>query len=254
VIAEGARADIWVTDVQRGAATRLTHTGINLAPVWSADGRQVYFASRGSGPFELWSRPADGSQPARRLVGAPGHVLPLAASPDGTTLAFRRTGDETRADIWALPLGGGTPHPLVQGPFDEHAASFSPDSRLLAFQSAETGRWEIYVRRLADGRRVVVSTDGGERPMWTRDGLYYQARGRLVRAVISDSGGSADLAVQHAPSPTDLPAGALRGIAPDGRLLLDGSTDFSQSIAVVGLEWLREVRSLLGPPASALPR
>ena len=38
---EGARADVWIIDVRRGSATRLTHSGINTSPVWSADGRTV---------------------------------------------------------------------------------------------------------------------------------------------------------------------------------------------------------------------
>ena len=79
-------------------------------------------------------------------------------------LVYMQTAPLRRADLWALPLAGGPARPLVNGPFDDSAAAFSPDSKLVAFQSAETGRWEIYLQRLRDGRRLVVSTDGGERP------------------------------------------------------------------------------------------
>jgi Tol biopolymer transport system component len=151
-----------------------------------------------------------------------------------------------------LPLSGGAPHLLVQGPFDETAASFSPGSTSIAFQSSETGRWEIYVQRLRDGRRVLVSTDGGERPLWLRDGLYYQSRGRLMRAQVSDSSG--DLRVGPIATVTNLDATALLGIAPDGRALVDRGSGSPQDNAVVSLEWPREVRQLLGPPAATLPR
>jgi DNA-binding winged helix-turn-helix (wHTH) protein/Tol biopolymer transport system component len=265
VRSEGTRTDVWVADVRRGAAVRLTHSGVNTSPVWSADGRTVYFAARTDGPFEIWARAADGAQPARRVLARHGdcdatkpgcsplrHALPIAASTDGHTLAFLQTADGTRADIWGLQLDGGGLRGLVQGPFDEHAASFSPDSALLAFESAETGRWEIYVQRLSDGRRVVVSTDGGERPVWAKDGLYYQSRGRLIRATVAND--AADLRVSHSDPIPGFSGVSLRAVAPDGRVLVDRPDDLSQSSIVVSLEWVRELRSILGPPAAALPR
>jgi hypothetical protein len=250
---EGSRSDIWIADVQRGAATRLSHSGINAAPAWAANGRGVYFAARSDGPYEIWSRDADGVQPAARLFATSRHAIPRSASPDGTMLVFMQTAENTRADLWALPLNGGAPRPLVQGPFDETEAAFSPDSSLLAFQSSETGRWEIYVQRIADGRRLVVSTEGGEHPVWTKGGLYFQSRDRLMRATVASNGN--DLRVGAVDAVCGLRDATLRGIAPDGRALVDGpDASPSPSKAIVSLEWLREVRVLLGPPSAALPR
>ena len=251
---EGARADVWVTDVRRGTATRLTHSGINSSPIWSPDGRTVYFASRASGVFEIWGRDAEGTQAATRVysgAAAGRHSLPVTVSPDATMLVFVQTAPLRRADLWALPLAGGPARPLVNGPFDDSAAAFSPDSRLVAYQSAETGRWEIYLQRLRDGRRLVVSTDGGERPIWARDGLYFQSRGHLARATIADA---ETFRVEAVTRITDLQGATLRGVSPDGRILVERDTDLSQGSAIVSLEWLREARALLGPPATALPR
>jgi eukaryotic-like serine/threonine-protein kinase len=248
---EDARADIWVAETRRPAATRLTHGGLNASPVWSADSRVVYFASRRDGPFEIWARDADGTGTATRVFSSDRHAFPLTASSDGKLLAFLQTGPKTRADIWVLPLDGGAPRPLVQGPFDENAASFSPDSTQVAFQSAETGRWEVYVQRLRDGRRILVSSDGGQRPIWTRDGLFFQSGDKLMRATIADDG--SELRVVKIDVREMLRGGALLGLAPDGVLLAQG-TDLPPYRAIVSLGWLREVRSLLGPPASALPR
>jgi eukaryotic-like serine/threonine-protein kinase len=251
---EGTGRDLWLADVQRGAATRVTHGGINASPVWSADGRTLYFAARTTGTYEIWSRDADATRPAAREWNPGRHAFPLAASPDGKLLAFVQASDGTGADIWALPLLGGEPQarPLVQGPFDEGAGSFSPDSRLLAFQSSETGRWEIYVQRLADRRRVLVSTDGGERPIWNRDGLYYQSKGRIVRATISDSGDN--LVVGQILTIADLRGGRLRAISPDGRALVARTADLSNSSAIVSIDWLRELGTMLGPAAAPVPR
>ena len=52
----------------------------------------------------------------------------------------------------------------------------SPDGRMLAYSSDESGRPEIYVRPfLGPGRPSRVSTDGGEQPRWQKDGksLFY---------------------------------------------------------------------------------
>jgi serine/threonine-protein kinase len=248
VRAEGARADIWIADLQRGAATRLTHSGTSTSPVWSADGQAVYYATRIDRAFEIWTRDADGVQPARRLLGGRRHAFPIAASADGTTLAVAQSAEATGADVWALPLAGGAPRPLVQGPFDELAATFSPDGTLVAFQSAETGRWEIYAQRVSDGRRVVVSTDGGVRPLWTREGLVYESRGRLIRAMVAADAQA--LRVTQLTPVTELRDRSVAGLSPDGRLLLHETAGAPLSRAVVSLEWLRDVRARLGPAVS----
>ncbi len=46
-------ADVWAGDVERGATTRLTHGGINVAPVWSADGSSVFYAASKRGAVRV---------------------------------------------------------------------------------------------------------------------------------------------------------------------------------------------------------
>jgi hypothetical protein len=251
---EGSRADIWVADVARGSTTRLTHTGINVSPVWSPDGRFVYFASRSDGPFEIWVRDADGGQPARRLLSVADtgrHAFPLSMSPDGKTLAFSRTAAGHHTDIWTMPLDGSPPRALVASPFDDLAPVFSPDGSMVAFQSAEAGRWEVYVLRLRDGRRTVISTDGGQRPFWTSAGLFFESRGHIVRTSITTLPN--DIRVEPLARVADLGGATLRGVAPDGRFLIEQSGD-RPALATVSVDWAREVRALIGPPAALLPR
>jgi serine/threonine-protein kinase len=248
---EGSRSDVWIADAPRGAATRVTHSGVNTSPVWSADGRTIFYAARTKSVFEIWSADVEGRRGAARVFSASRHGLPLAASPDGSLLAFLQTGDRSRGDIWLLPLSGGPPRALVEGPFDDTAAAFSRDSKLVAFQSADNGRWEVHVVRLRDSRRVIVSTDGGERPFWGRDGLFFQSRRELVKTAITDDGN--ELRVGPLTRVADLGSGALRGVTDDGRALVERPGD-PATTAVVSLEWLRDVRTILGPPSSALPR
>lgn len=62
--------------------------------------------------------------------------------------------------------------PLVQTSFIEWGGEVSPDSRWLADASNESGQFEVYVRPFpgVDGGKWQVSSGGGTKPVWARDG------------------------------------------------------------------------------------
>lgn len=132
------------------------------------------FDSDGGGIF---SRAADGTGTLEQLLTSATNANPQAVSPDGTPLSFRR-GPPTAADLHPLTLTGDRPSaPLIATPFSELNAEISPDGRLVAYQSNASGRAEIYVQPFPDVNqgRWQVSTTGGSRPLWSRDGreLFY---------------------------------------------------------------------------------
>jgi serine/threonine-protein kinase len=61
---------------------------------------------------------------------------------------------------------------IIDGPYAETRPALSPDGHWVAYQSDETGRFEIYVRPFPDvnAERVPVSTGGGASPRWSPDG------------------------------------------------------------------------------------
>jgi serine/threonine-protein kinase len=88
-----------------------------------------------------------------------------------------------------LPLvGDRRPQPLVQTSYDELNPEFSPDGRWLAYESNESGRYEIYVRPFPNitGGRWLISTSGGTRPLWARNGheIFYESSGALMRVPV----------------------------------------------------------------------
>ena len=110
-------------------------------------------------------------------------------SPDGRSLVYQRMNAKTGWDIWALPLGGdGKPVPVVQTDADERTARLSPDGRWVAFVANTSGVFEVYVQPFpGPGRRLQVSTRGGDQPQWRSDGaeLFYIALdGRLTATSI----------------------------------------------------------------------
>ncbi|MGH9651389.1 MAG: TolB family protein, partial [Terriglobales bacterium] len=100
----------------------------------------------------------------------------------------------TRSDIWILPLADNQkPFPFLQTPFDEQNAQFSPNGRWIAYSSDESGNSEVYVTPFpGQGGRWQISTGGGSRPSWRRDGkeIYYLAPDDKLMAVSSSEKGA----------------------------------------------------------------
>jgi hypothetical protein len=92
--------------------------------------------------------------------------------------------------IWVLPLlGDHKPFPYVDAGFQERFARLSPDGRWLAYQSKESNRDEVYVVSFPqEGGKWLISTGGGIKPVWSRDGrelYYYSADGKIMAVPIT---------------------------------------------------------------------
>jgi serine/threonine-protein kinase len=147
--------------------------------------RLVYQSSR-DGPLNIFSHDVDGGGTPQRLLPDDAVQAPRCASLDGSLLAFNRLLPDTGADIWLLSLrdqGGAKLY--LRTPFDETGVQFSPDACWIAYESNETGRYEILVRPHPDvGGKWQISVDGGFEPVWSRDGreIFYR-RGNQMFAV-----------------------------------------------------------------------
>jgi hypothetical protein len=182
---------LWVQD-SRGTKVRL-RSGMAFAPSWSADGKRVYFsASGGNGKYDIRSVAADGSGGDQMLLEGkdiPGQLgAPLInTSADGKYLTFVTSSSTTKLDNYALPLDGHSKfQPVLASPANEYMPSISPDGKWLAYQGDQSGRYDIYVTRFPEGgAQFQVSTGGGEKPVWRRDGkeLYYRAPDMKLTAV-----------------------------------------------------------------------
>jgi serine/threonine-protein kinase len=175
--------DIWVWDIAHATLTRATFDAdVNQYPVWTRDGRRLLFGTGIQGAGEVFWQAADGTGSAERLsVGStdrPADQQPLSISPDGSRVVVRQ--GISPFDLSLLFLGGERrTEPLTRTPFNELNAEISPDGRWLAYESNESGQREVYVRPFPEvsGGRWQVSTAGGTRPVWARNGqeLFYMA-------------------------------------------------------------------------------
>jgi eukaryotic-like serine/threonine-protein kinase len=173
--------DIWVDDLERGPTVRLTTSAeFDVMPVWSPDGTQVAYRAGTLDKPTIGFAASDGSGVKRTMACPKSPCEPSDWSPDGRFLVLTVGG----SDVWTMPVGSeGQAQPLLAESFTERDARISPDGRWLAYVSDETGRPEVSVRSLTGpARRFVVSSGGGDQPVWRRDGaeLFFAGpEGRL---------------------------------------------------------------------------
>jgi Tol biopolymer transport system component len=167
------KSDIWVLDILRGTSTRITFDEKNDSlPIWSPDDRYIYFYSDRQGKGDVFRKASAGTGTDELVwTDAPMTQL-ISLTGDGSTAALMTNNVATTGwDVSLLSLADRKVRPLLATPFMELFPSISRDGRWLLYHSNETGRAEVYVQRLdGDGGKWQVSTDGGSRGRWSRDG------------------------------------------------------------------------------------
>jgi eukaryotic-like serine/threonine-protein kinase len=181
----------WVYDLVRGTDSRLTENGYPLGSIWSPDGKKLLHGWLQSLAHNLYLQTSDGGAPDRVMTSEHPQFVGSWSS-DGKTLAVTEWNPRTSADIHLLDISSGRVTPFLASKFHEGYPDFSPDGRWLAYSSDESGRREVYVRAVrGPGTKYLVSTGGGEEPLWARDGrqLFYRWRGEVWAAEVWTDGG-----------------------------------------------------------------
>ncbi len=255
--------DIWIWDVEHDILSRLTLEGDTIdkrMPIWSQDGRSIFYSSTESAQSRLMRRAADGTGTSEKLGDeAADQVVPTSVSPDGQMLLY--TSNRPTFDVKAFSLSGdGTPKLLAATPKVETNGEVSPSGRWLAYESDESGRREIYVRPFpaVDSGRWQISTGGGRRPAWARNGreLFYATDEQMMAVSVSADAGKEFSYGRPTPLFSVKPYvfdpsfnGRTYDVAADGRFVLikepAGAVADLQTIVVVE-HWIDEVRKRLG--------
>jgi Tol biopolymer transport system component len=183
--------DVWLLDLERSVTTRLTDSpAVESMPVWAPDGVRFVYNAPAEDRRVLAIKHVDGSKPDQQLATFDADDITLSTdwSPDGAFVVVRKRDGVTGTwDLWALPTdGNATPLQLTATPYDEREGQVSPDGRWLAYESNESGTFEIYVQPFpGPGAKVRVSTNGGQQVRWRSDGaeLFYVALDRMLMAL-----------------------------------------------------------------------
>ena len=240
--------DVWIYDLDRGALRRITFApGEDELPVWSPDGKRIAFASNGR--QQAFVIPADGSGQEEPLMENDTHFHLQSWSPDGKVIAYERLGASGRWEIWMLPMEGDhKPYPYLQGQFQKRHPAFSPDGKWIAYSSFESGREEVYVQRFpGPGEKVQVSTDGGNYPVWSRDGrrLIYESSDTLwaVDVVNSPNFRLGKSQTLYQGRIWNAAAGPNYALSPDGKrfVVVERGKDTPENNLNVVLNWTEEL-------------
>ena len=202
--------DVWIWDFARETLRRLTFDSSgNGMSVWTPDGRQIIFQSRRTGMSSVYKQAADGSGTVDPLSTSETPQWATSITPDGNWIAaFDLLPRAVFSNVIFLPVTravvrpSSTPppgvsqspvKPLAETRFRGDMADFSPNGRFIAYQSDESGRYEVYVRPFprVDNGRWQVSTAGGTRPAWSRNGrelFYLDASNAFTAVPVNTSG------------------------------------------------------------------
>jgi Tol biopolymer transport system component len=224
----GANDKLWLIDLEQMNASRVTAGGGNDSDgLVSPDGRWLLFTSdRAGGGHHFYRMPLGGGTEPEPLFDGIGRIHSISYA--SRMLGFELDSEPDGADAYVMAVAddgkpAGKPILVAGGAGHQFAPAVSADGTLVAYQSLESGRSEVYVTRLADlGSRRRVTNDGGASPLWNRDGsrLFFMSAGRIFSAALrsaSELRFDAPEAVSGPAAPSEIVG---FDVAPDGTSVL----------------------------------
>jgi serine/threonine-protein kinase len=263
----GGESHIYTYDLLTGTNPQITFEGDNDDPEWSPDGTRLMFNSdRGESGDDIYVKAADNSGEAELVLSRPGGLFVSHWFREDTILVEAL--DEQLDLLVHSGLADDTARPFLQAPWDEFVARVSPDGKLVAYSSEETGEEEIWLQDFpvpAGKRRVSFGGDAaGAR--WSPDGslLYFwrAGGGRTIDSLFSVRIERTPSVVVHQPEyvfGTDITGGSNSwDLHPDGERFVitvaEGSPEPAAAAAsgvpatryLVVLNWFEELKERLG--------
>jgi Tol biopolymer transport system component len=172
-----------VIPIEEGESFNLLEGKPMLRGTWSPNGKMVAFYSEDA----IWIVPVspETGRPTgsvKKLIdGKYRYQHPVSWSPDSTKIAFPRRDEKTEGDIWILSIEDGALTQLTDDPGYESNACWSPDGKILAYNTRGTVQ-EIRLVSAGGGEsKKIIGMEYGRLYSWSPDGkwLAYDTRQNL---------------------------------------------------------------------------
>jgi len=202
-ISDQSGGQVYIYNLFRESMDRLTNKAQNYWPVWSSEGKYIAFPSIARGSPNLYWKPIDKSNATEPMIEekratdlirellrdgekVDDYVFqPQMWTANGKYLLFvlgKNTG--VNWDIMAMDMTNQHQIlPFISTEYSERCPRLSPDDQWLAFQTDESGKYEIYATRFPDnGAKWKISVDGGIEPIWAPNGkrIYYRHENQIM--------------------------------------------------------------------------
>ncbi len=186
------KGDIYKVKTSGGEAVRLTtQSSYESSPVWSADGKQIAFASDRYGNFDVFVMSSEGG-PARRLTSNSASEIPSSFTPDGKYVLFSASIQDPTAsamfptssmtELYRIPVGGGRTEQVLGTPAE--MVNYSPSGDFFLYQDRKgyEDEWrkhhtssvtrDVWMYNVKNGKHTNLTAHAGEdrNPVLSADG------------------------------------------------------------------------------------
>ena len=240
-------ANLSILTLATDTLVRLTNDGAaQYNPIWTPDGKRIIYDSNDGTGVRILRRSADGTGSAEVVSTDSG--FPNVVTADGRMLIYH----SVARVAMVLPLeSGGRSRPLLPDVGAQTSdVEISPNGRWMAYESNESGRFEVKVRPFpgATDGQWQISSGGGHHPLWSRDGgqLFFIAADGMMMAVPVQTGPT----FTHGRAVPLFPAGHYHvnvarnyEVSPDGKrfLMVKAAAVPPRSSMVIVTDWFAEV-------------
>ena len=176
---EGSKRDIYVLDFHAlNVVPLVTSDGVDEAPSWSPDGKQLVFHSDMSGNTEIYIVNSDGRD-LIQLTNSPGSDENPQFTPDGKQIIFQSARGGKGDDIYIMNIDGSKQTPIIGGNAEGRknvTPRVSPRGTELAYvTNSEWPGWDIAILDLKSKESKVLTQGLGSyiRPAWKADGSSF---------------------------------------------------------------------------------
>jgi len=174
--------EIWSHDIKRNIKTQFTFDfGESIRPSWSPDRKKIVFQNGFSERANIYFLETNSFSEPKSLINSADRDDNPHWSHNGRYIFYSRLErqNNSQRNIWYLQLGEeNSPKRLFQSRFQDDHPFMSPDGKYVAYASDKSGRFEIYVTNFPEAdRQWQVSYDGGERPQWINDEIFFVNQG-----------------------------------------------------------------------------